>query len=75
MVGIDVYQVDVEVVGALGVGHAEIQADLVVLEWEGHRLKVREQADQGFFLVRLSSMTVSQTRKAWMLGVGLSVMG
>lgn len=40
----------VEVVGALGVGHAKIQADLVVLEWEGHRLKVREQADQGFFL-------------------------
>ena len=68
------HQVDVKVVGAFGVGQAEVQAELVMLKRKGHRLKVREEANQRFLLVRLSSMTESHTRKAWMLGVGLSVM-
>ncbi len=50
MVGVDVHEVDVKVVGSLGVGHAKIQAQLVMLKRESQGLEVRKDADQRFFL-------------------------
>lgn len=74
LVCIDEHQIDFDAIRAFGVGHAEVQAELMVLKRERHRLEVGEQADQRFFLVRLSSMTQSQTRNACTLGGETSVM-
>jgi hypothetical protein len=46
LIRIDIDQVDIEVIGALCVGHAKIQTELWMLKWEGQRLKVGEDADQ-----------------------------
>ena len=50
LVCIDEHQIDFDAIRAFGVGHAEVQAELMVLKRERHRLEVGEQADQRFFL-------------------------
>lgn len=50
LICVHVHQVDFEVIRPLGVGHAEVEAELLVLKWECHRMEVGEEADQRFFL-------------------------
>jgi hypothetical protein len=50
LVCIHKHQIDFDVIRAFGVGHAEVQAELMVLKRERHRLEVGEQPDQRFFL-------------------------
>lgn len=47
---IEVGQVDVELIGALGVREAKIQPQLLMLEREGDCLEMRENADQALLL-------------------------
>ena len=46
--GVEVDQVDIEVVGAFSVREAEIQSHLLMLKRKGDRLKMGENADQAF---------------------------
>lgn len=50
LIGMNVHQINIEVVGPLRVGHAKVQAQLLMLKWKRQRLEVRENADQGAFL-------------------------
>ncbi len=44
--GVEIHQVDFELVRAFGVGETEIEAHVLMLEWKAHGLQMREQPDQ-----------------------------
>ena len=50
LVVVETDQIDVEVVRALSVRQAKIQAHMLMLEWKRGGLKVREEANQAFLL-------------------------